>query len=42
VELAPPGSAEARASAERYLARYPHGMAAARARRILSDAPGSR
>jgi outer membrane protein assembly factor BamD (BamD/ComL family) len=42
MDLANPGSAEARKAAERYLARYPHGLAAARARRILSEAPGSR
>ncbi len=42
MELAPPGSPEARAAAERYLARFPHGMASARARRILSEAPNTR
>lgn len=42
LDLAPPASLESRAAAERYLARYPHGMAAARARRILSDAPSAR
>jgi outer membrane protein assembly factor BamD (BamD/ComL family) len=42
LELAQPGSAEARATAERYLARYARGSAAARARRLLSDAPTSR
>jgi ferric-dicitrate binding protein FerR (iron transport regulator) len=36
IELGQPTSAEARAAAERYLAHYPQGMAAARARRILS------
>lgn len=42
MDLAQPGSAEARKAAERYLGRYPHGLAAARARRILSETPGSR
>lgn len=42
LELAPAGAPEARAAAERYLARYPRGMAAARARRILSEAPRTR
>jgi hypothetical protein len=42
LELAPPATPEARAAAERYLARYPHGMAATRARRILSEAPNVR
>jgi len=39
LELLPPGSADARAAAARYLARYPQGEAAARARRMLSAAP---
>jgi ferric-dicitrate binding protein FerR (iron transport regulator) len=42
LDLAHPASPEARAAAERYLARFPQGVAAARARRILSDAPSSR
>lgn len=42
LDLARPASPEARAAAERYLARFPQGVAAARARRILSDAPSSR
>jgi ferric-dicitrate binding protein FerR (iron transport regulator) len=42
MDSAKPGSAQARATAERYLHRYPHGVAAARARRILSEAPGAR
>jgi hypothetical protein len=41
LDLAEP-TRDARALAERYLARYPHGMAAARARRILSDAASGR
>ena len=36
------GGADARAVAERYLARFPQGMAAARARRILSGTPSVR
>ena len=42
LELAPPRTSEARAAATRYLAHYPHGMAAPRARRILSEAPSVR
>jgi ferric-dicitrate binding protein FerR (iron transport regulator) len=42
VELADPASAEARTTAEHYLSRYPKGMAATRARRILSDAASNR
>ena len=42
LDLAQPGDAEARAHAERYLARYPKGMAAARARHLLSNAQSSR
>jgi ferric-dicitrate binding protein FerR (iron transport regulator) len=42
LDLVDPGSADARSTAERYLSRYPQGMAAARARRILADAPSSR
>jgi ferric-dicitrate binding protein FerR (iron transport regulator) len=37
-----PKSGEARNTARRYLDRYPRGVAAARARRILSDTPRSR
>jgi ferric-dicitrate binding protein FerR (iron transport regulator) len=42
LDLTVPGTPEARAAATRYLGRYPHGMAAARARRILSGAPSVR
>jgi tetratricopeptide (TPR) repeat protein len=42
LDIAKPGSSEARTSAERYLERYPHGLAATRARRILSEAPNAR
>lgn len=42
LDLARPGSADARKAAQSYLDRYPRGLAAARARRILSEAPGSR
>jgi hypothetical protein len=38
LELLDPASAQARATAESYLHRYPQGMAAAHARRILSGA----
>jgi ferric-dicitrate binding protein FerR (iron transport regulator) len=41
LEILEPGSKDARATAERYLGRYPQGMAASRARRILSGAPGA-
>jgi hypothetical protein len=39
LELLPTGSAAARATAQRYLARYPRGMAATQARRMLSGTP---
>jgi ferric-dicitrate binding protein FerR (iron transport regulator)/outer membrane protein assembly factor BamD (BamD/ComL family) len=42
LELVENGGADARAVAERYLARFPQGMAAARARRILSGPPSVR
>jgi len=42
LELADPSSAEAKAAAERYLDRYPKGMAAMRARRILSETASGR
>jgi ferric-dicitrate binding protein FerR (iron transport regulator)/TolA-binding protein len=41
LDLVDPTSAQAHAAAQRYLARYPRGAAAARARRILAGAPGS-
>jgi ferric-dicitrate binding protein FerR (iron transport regulator) len=41
LEMLEPGSQDAHAAAERYLGRYPQGMAAGRARRILSGAPGA-
>jgi tetratricopeptide (TPR) repeat protein len=42
LELVESGGTDARAVAERYLARFPQGMAAARARRILSGPPSVR
>ena len=42
LELFEGGDADARAVAERYLARFPQGMAAARARRILLGTPSVR
>lgn len=42
LELAEPTSAAARALADRYVRRYPHGSAAPRARRILAGAAGPR
>ena len=42
VELLESPGVDARAAAERYLARFPQGMAAARARRILSGTPAVR
>jgi len=41
LDLLEPTGAEARATAERYLARYPQGVAAGRARRILAGALGA-
>jgi tetratricopeptide (TPR) repeat protein len=37
LDLLEPATAAAHATAQRYLGRYPHGVAAARARRILSS-----
>jgi hypothetical protein len=39
LEILEPASIDARVAADRYLKRYPHGVAVARARRILSAAP---
>jgi ferric-dicitrate binding protein FerR (iron transport regulator) len=41
LDLDTPNRALARTTAERYLAHFPRGVAAARARRILSTAPGA-